>query len=191
MNKSRLEAFSDGVFAIVLTIMVLELHAPASAEPSALLALAPALLSYALSFLYVGIYWTNHHHLFQLADRVNLRVLWANLHLLFWLSLLPFATAWIAGHHRDMAPVAAYGLILLMCSVSFLVLKLTLRASESIHPEAARILGQGRKNNTSILLYALAILLSQWAPLIASAIYAALAIVWLLPTRTATAAPQA
>lgn len=170
--------------------MVLELHAPASAEPSALLALAPALLSYALSFLYVGIYWTNHHHLFQLADRVNLRVLWANLHLLFWLSLLPFATAWIAGHHRDMAPVAAYGLILLMCSVSFLVLKRTLRASESNHPEAARILGQGRKNNTSILLYALAILLSQWAPLMASAIYAALAIVWLLPTRAATAASR-
>ncbi|HZG18940.1 MAG TPA: TMEM175 family protein [Herbaspirillum sp.] len=188
MNKSRLEAFSDGVFAIVLTIMVLELHAPAAATPEALLALAPAMLSYALSFLYVGIYWTNHHHLFQLADRVDLRVLWANLHLLFWLSLLPFATAWIAGHHRDMAPVALYGLILLMCSISFLVLKLCLRASESAHPEAARILGQGRKNSSSILLYAVAILLAQWAPLAASVIYAALAVLWLLPTRPGTTA---
>lgn len=181
MNKSRLEAFSDGVMSIALTIMVLGLQTPRSASAAELLPLLPRLLSYVLSFVYVGIYWVNHHHLLQLADRVDRRVLWANLHLLFWVSLIPFVTDWIAGHHRDTAPVACYGVVLMMCSISFLVLKRALRASEAAHPALAAVLGNGRKNACSILLYALAILLAPWLPLWSSAIYVALALLWLLP----------
>jgi uncharacterized membrane protein len=125
----------------------------------------PPLLSYVLSFVYIGIYWVNHHHLLQLATQVDRRVLWANLHLLFWLSLLPFVTSWVANHHRQSAPVACYGVVLLMCSVAFLLLKRALRHSEAAHPSLAALLGHGRKNALSILLYAVAIPLSLATPL--------------------------
>jgi len=183
VNKSRLEAFSDGVMSIVLTIMVLGLQTPRSASVSELLPLLPRLLSYVLSFLYVGIYWVNHHHLLQLANQVDRRVLWANLHLLFWVSLIPFVTDWIAGHHRDTAPVACYGVVLLMCSISFLVLKRALRATEAAHPALAAVLGSGRKNACSISLYALSVLVAPWLPVWSSVIYVALALLWLLPDR--------
>ncbi len=181
MNKSRLEAFSDGVIAIAITIMVLGLQTPRGATLSDLLALLPPLLSYLLSFVYVGIYWVNHHHLLQAATQVDRRVLWTNLHLLFWLSLLPFVTGWVAGHHRQSVPVACYGLVLLMCSVSFLLLKRALRHSEADHPLRAAVIGQGRKNTLSILLYALAIPLALPSPLGATAIHVLLALLWFLP----------
>ncbi|MBN9357933.1 TMEM175 family protein [Herbaspirillum huttiense] len=181
MNKSRLEAFSDGVIAIAITIMVLGLQTPQGAGLADLAPLMPPLLSYVLSFVYIGIYWVNHHHLLQLATQVDRRVLWANLHLLFWLSLLPFVTSWVANHHRQSAPVACYGVVLLMCSVSFLLLKRALRHSEAAHPSLAAMLGHGRKNALSILFYAVAIPLSLATPLGATAIYVLLALLWFLP----------
>ncbi len=181
MNKSRLEAFSDGVIAIAITIMVLGIQVPQGAALADLWRLMPALLSYLLSFVYVGIYWVNHHHLLQAATGVDRRVLWINLHLLFWLSLLPLVTGWVAHHHRDSLPVACYGVVLLMCSVSFLLLKRALRHSEASHPQRASVIGQGRKNLFSILLYALAIPLSLPSPLGATFIYVALALLWFLP----------
>ncbi|WP_079217765.1 TMEM175 family protein [Herbaspirillum robiniae] len=183
MNKSRVEALSDGVIAIAITIMVLELRTPNSASLDAVLNLAPQFLSYLLSFIYVGIYWLNHHHLLNMAEQVDRSVLLANLNLLFWLSLIPFVTSWIAGHHRDTLPVALYGVVLLMCSVSFLWLKLTLRDAEKDHPLAAMAIGSSRKNKYSIFLYALAIALSYWAPLGASFFYVILALLWFIPDR--------
>ncbi|NUU03587.1 TMEM175 family protein [Herbaspirillum robiniae] len=181
MNKARLEAFSDGVIAVAITIMVLGLQTPRGATLDDLLALAPQLLNYLLSFVYVGIYWVNHHHLVQAATHVDRRVLWTNLHLLFWISLIPFVTGWIASHHRDALPVACYGLVLLMCSLSFLLLKRALCHSEAGSPTLAAVIGHGRKNAASILLYALAIPLAAWSPLGANAIYVLLAALWFLP----------
>lgn len=181
MNKARLEAFSDGVIAVAITIMVLGLQTPKGADARELLALMPQLLNYVLSFVYVGIYWVNHHHLLQAATQVDRRVLWTNLHLLFWLSLIPFVTGWISIHHRDAVPVACYGLVLLMCSLSFLLLKRALRHSEKGHPSLAAVIGHGRKNALSILLYALAIPLAWCSPLAANAIYVLLAVLWFLP----------
>lgn len=183
MNKSRVEAFSDGVIAIAITIMVLELRTPESASLDALLTLAPQILSYLLSFIYVGIYWLNHHHLLSIAERVNRSVLLANLNLLFWLSLIPFVTGWIAGHHRDTLPVALYGFVLLMCSASFLWLKMTLSDAVRDHPLAATTIGSSRKNKWSIFLYGLAITSSYWTPLAASFLYVILALLWFIPDR--------
>ena len=181
MPTTRLEAFSDGVLAIIITIMVLELKVPHSADLDTLRPLLPAFLSYVLSFVYLGIYWNNHHHMMHAVKRVTGGVLWANLHLLFWLSLLPFVTSWVANHHRQSAPVACYGVVLLMCSVSFLLLKRALRHSEAAHPSLAAMLGHGRKNALSILFYAVAIPLSLATPLGATAIYVLLALLWFLP----------
>jgi len=181
MNKARLEAFSDGVIAIAITIMVLGLKMPDGASLAELLKLVPQLLSYALSFTYVGIYWVNHHHLLQLVSRVNSRILWANLHLLFWLSLIPFVTNWVAEHHRDPVPVASYGAVLLMCSIAFLVLRRTLIAAEGGDSRLAKVIGKGVKNSASILLYALAIPLSVWDPLTGTVIYVVLAVLWFVP----------
>lgn len=181
MNKSRMEAFSDGVIAIAITIMVLGLQTPHGASLDDFLVLLPQLLSYLLSFVYIGIYWVNHHHLMQLVSRVDFHVLWVNLHLLFWLSLIPFVTGWVANHHRDAVPVACYGVVLLMCSLSFLFLKRALRHSEEKNPPIAAAIGYSRKNSLSILLYALAIALAWWRPLGATAIYVLLAVLWFLP----------
>jgi uncharacterized membrane protein len=181
MNKARLEAFSDGVIAIALTIMVLGLQMPKGAALVDLLKLVPQLLSYVLSFTYVGIYWVNHHHLLQPVSRVNGKILWANLHLLFWLSLIPFVTNWVAEHHRDPLPVACYGAVLLMCSVAFLLLRRALIASEGRDSRLARTVGKGVKNCWSIVLYGLAIPLSLWSPLAGNVIYVVLAVLWFIP----------
>lgn len=181
MNKARLEAFSDGVIAIALTIMVLGLQMPKGAQLADLLKLVPQLLSYLLSFTYVGIYWVNHHHLLQPVSRVNGKILWANLHLLFWLSLIPFVTNWVAEHHRDPVPVACYGAVLLMCSVAFLFLRRALIAGEGRDSRLARTVGKGVKNGWSIVLYGLAIPLSIWSPLAGNVIYVVLALLWFIP----------
>lgn len=189
MNKARLEAFSDGVIAIAITIMVLGLQMPKGAGLADLLKLVPQLLSYVLSFTYVGIYWVNHHHLLQPVSRVNGRILWANLHLLFWLSLIPFVTNWVAEHHRDPVPVACYGAVLLMCSVAFLLLRRALIASEGSESRLAKTAGKGLKNSASIVLYALAIPLSVWSPLSGMAIYVVLAALWFIPDHRFESSP--
>lgn len=183
MNKSRLEAFSDGVIAIAITIMVLGLKAPHGGDLSAVLTILPAFLSYLLSFIYVGIYWVNHHHLLHAVRKVNGHILWANLHLLFWLSLIPFVTTWVAEHRGDSAPVALYGAVLLMCSVAFALLKKTLMLSEGKDSRLAAALAKGRKNQISIFLYALAIPLSIWSPATGTVIYVVVAVMWFIPDR--------
>jgi uncharacterized membrane protein len=181
MHKGRLEAFSDGVLAIIITIMVLELHAPHEANLAALRPLVPVLLSYLLSFIYVGIYWNNHHHMFQAARQVSGAVLWANLHLLFWLSLIPFVTSWMGESHFAAMPVAAYGLVLLLASIAFAILSRVLVRHHGEGSTLARAFGSGWKERVSMALYAVAIPLafvSRWA---ACAAYAAVAMWWLIP----------
>jgi len=184
MGKNRLEAFSDGVFAIVITIMVLELKRPASAEFSALLPLIPVFSSYVLSFVYVGIYWNNHHHLFHATPRVNGTILWANLHLLFWLSLFPFATAWMGETRVTAAPTAAYGVVLFMAGLAWYILQSTIiaadRAGSSRLKEA---LGRDWKGKISPVLYLVAIPLAWVNPWITAGLYTLVALIWLVPDR--------
>src|SRR3954471_12791509 len=153
MHKGRLEAFSDGVLAIVITIMVLELHAPHEPTLDALRPLVPVFLSYVLSFVYVGIYWNNHHHLFQAASGVNGAALWANLHLLFWLSLVPFTTRWMGDAHFAPLPVAAYGLVLFLAAVAYWILARTLVRSHGAQSKLGRAVGSDRKGTISLVLY--------------------------------------
>src|SRR5690349_2661639 len=153
MSKGRLEAFSDGVIAILITIMVLELHAPASADVTALAPLLPVFVSYVLSFVYLGIYWNNHHHLLQVVDHVQGGVLWANLHLLFWLSLIPFTTAWMGSHQFAPWPVAAYGLVLLCSALVYFILTRVLIAGHRTNARLAAALGRDVKGKISIGLY--------------------------------------
>ena len=183
MHKGRLEAFSDGVLAIVITIMVLELKVPHGADPEDLRALWPVLLSYLMSFIYIGIYWNNHHHLMQAVHRVNGPVLWANLHLLFWLSLVPFATAWMGENHFAPWPVALYGGVLLAAACAYFILTRALLSVEGCSSRLAMALGRDRKGKFSVALYALAIPLTQRSAWLACAIYAAVALIWLLPDR--------
>lgn len=183
MNKNRLEAFSDGVVAIAITIMVLNLKIPRGTGWGELAALAPLLSSYLLSFIYVGIYWVNHHHLMQPVKSVNGLILWANLHLLFWLSLIPFVTAWVSVDPSASPPVAIYGVVLLMSSCAFLLLGKALLAKEGEHSRLALALGKGKKNQISIFLYGLAILLSLWNGIAGLLVYAAMAALWFLPDR--------
>ena len=183
MGKNRLEAFSDGVLAIIITIMVLELEVPHGSEWSDILTLAPVFLSYVLSFLYVGIYWNNHHHLLHTVKQVSGGMLWANLHLLFWLSLLPFATAW-AGEHQGVAdPMALYGVVLLMAGVAYLILQRTIIATHGHGSLLAHAVGPDWKGKLSPLAYLAAIPLSYVNPWIAFAIYTATALVWVVPDR--------
>jgi uncharacterized membrane protein len=183
MTKGRLEAFSDAVIAIIITIMVLELRVPAGAGWEALRPLAPNLLGYALSFLYLGIYWNNHHHLLQAAQRVNGRILWANLHLLFWLSLVPVTTSWM-GHERfQRVPVVAYGLVLLCAAAAYYLLARGLVAHHGHQSALARALGSDRKGRISIVLYLVAVLAARWSPLLSVGIYFAVAVIWLIPDR--------
>jgi uncharacterized membrane protein len=182
MGKGRLEAFSDGVIAIIITIMVLELKVPREADLAALRPLIPALSSYVLSFVYVGIYWNNHHHLMHAVQRVDGAVLWANLHLLFWLSVVPFVTTWLGENYLAPTPVAVYGVVLLMAAVAFTILTRALIA----HPEnstLATALGDDQKGKMSLVLYAAALPLAFVEPRIALAIYVAVAILWFLPDR--------
>ena len=184
MHKGRLEAFSDGVLAIIITIMVLELRVPRDAAALAdLKPLLPVFLSYMLSFVYLGIYWNNHHHLFQVVQRVHGTILWANLHLLFWLSLIPFVTGWMGENHFAQTPVALYGVVLLMSAVAYLILQQTILRAPGGNPVLAAAIGRDLKGKLSAVLYAGAIALSFISPWIASAIYVLVALIWLIPDR--------
>jgi uncharacterized membrane protein len=183
MTKTRLEAFSDGVIAILITIMVLELHIPHGADWAALRAMAPALLIYALSFVNLGIYWTNHHHFFQLIERVNGKILWANLHLLFWLSLVPVGTAWLGENPLVALPAAAYGVILLMAALAWTIMQRAVIQDQGPHSKLAEAVGRDRKGNLSNLAYLTAIPLAFVHPYIADALYACVACMWLIPDR--------
>ena len=176
MGKGRLEAFSDGVIAIIITIMVLELKPPQGTEVADLAGVLPGWLRYALSFVYVGIYWVNHHALLARVTEVDGAVLWANLHLLFWMSLIPYATAWAGEHPLDSVPGALYGVVLLLCSISFMLLSWRLNL-EKVHAVA----WGSRKNRLSIALYALAIGLSLWYAPLGAAVQVVLALLWLMP----------
>jgi uncharacterized membrane protein len=183
MHKTRLEAFSDGVLAIIITIMVLELKVPHGEGLEALRPLVPVFVSYVVSFIYVGIYWNNHHHMLQATKHVNGRVLWANLHLLFWLSLLPFVTGWMGENHFAQLPSALYGAVLLMAGLAYWTLAQTIVAAEGKESLLAKAMGRDHKGTASILLYAIAIPLafvSQW---LALAIYVSVAMAWLIPDR--------
>ena len=183
MTSNRLEAFSDGVIAIIITIMVLELRPPHDASLSALRPLLPVFLSYAMSFLFIGIYWSNHHHLMQAVEHVNGRVLWANLHLLFWLSLTPFVTAWIGDTRFAAWPVALYGIVLLLSAIAYSILVLALL---SIHPREsvlATAIGRDFKGKISMVIYLVAIPLASVRPWLAYTIYMIVAVMWLVPDR--------
>ena len=183
MGKGRLEAFSDGVIAIVITIMVLELKVPHSAAFDALLPLLPVLGSYVLSFIYVGIYWNNHHHMLHVVNQVSGAVLWANLHLLFWLSLIPFVTAWMGENHFQTAPVAAYGVVLLMCAIAYSILAHSLIRRQRGNHALADAIGKDRKGRMSIALYGAGIGLALLQPWLGFALYIAVAVMWLIPDR--------
>jgi len=183
MTKSRMEAFSDGVIAVIITIMVLEMRAPHSADVSALKPLIPVFMSYLLSFVFLGIYWNNHHHMLQAVRAVNGRILWANSHLLFWLSLVPFVTNWMGETHFATWPVAVYGIVLLLAAVAYYILARTLVAHHGADSTLAVALGSDFKGRISIMIYAVAIAFAFIAPGISGALYAAVAMMWLIPDR--------
>ena len=183
MHKSRLEAFSDGVLAIIITIMVLEIKVPHGDTVDALRPLLPVLSSYVLSFIYVGIYWNNHHHLFHAARKLNGRVLWANFHLLFWLSLLPFASGWMGENHFAALPVALYGAVLLMAGLAYWLLSRAIIQADGPDSLLAKAIGRDWKGNASVALYLLAIPLTFLHEWIAEAIYVGMALLWLIPDR--------
>lgn len=183
MIKGRMEAFSDGVFAVIITIMVLEMKPPRGTSLASLQPVLPVFLSYVLSFVYVGIYWNNHHHLLQAAKHVAGGILWANLHLLFWLSLTPFVTAWMGENHFAPWPVALYGLVLLFAGAAYFILTKMLVAHHGRDSTLARSIGRDRKAKLSLVVYAAAIPLSFSEPWIACACYVMVAIIWFLPDR--------
>lgn len=184
MGTNRLEAFSDGVLAIIITIMVLEFKVPHDPSPAALFAIWPIFVSYVLSFIYVGIYWNNHHHLFQISENVDGSILWANLHLLFWLSLLPFSTGWMGENHFERLPAATYGANLLACAIAYYILERRIIALEGKDAPLARAMGSDLKGKLSPVLYILGIvfawLVSPWAGI---AFYMIGAAMWLVPDR--------
>jgi uncharacterized membrane protein len=183
MNKSRLEAFSDGVIAIIITIMVLELKVPHGESWADLLNLWPVFLSYALSFVFVGIYWVNHHHMIHMVKRVDARMLWANLHLLFWLSLIPFVTAWMGENHFARNPTILYGVNALMSGLAYQLMVLASRHANGV----TNLLGEGVKNsqkaNLSILMYVLAIAAAFWHTAISFGLFAAVSVMWFIPDK--------
>ena len=181
MGKNRLEAFSDGVIAIIITIMVLEMKVPHGESLDALLPLLPVFLSYVLSFVYVGIYWNNHHHMLHASANVSGAALWANLHLLFWLSLFPFATGWMGENHFAAVPTALYGVVLLCAAIAYWVLQQALIASHGA--VLARAVGRDWKGKLSPLLYLIGIVSALWVPPLAQAIYVFVALLWLVPDR--------
>ncbi len=183
MGKGRFEAFSDGVLAIIITIMVLELKVPHGAELSALKPLIPVFLSYVLSFIYVGIYWNNHHHMLHAVTSVTGPILWANLHLLFWLSLVPFVTAWMGENHFASIPVALYGGVMLMCALAFMLLARLLVRNEGSDSKLARAFGKDYKTKLSPLLYVAGIGLAFLNPWIGVGCYVAVAGIWFIPDR--------
>jgi uncharacterized membrane protein len=183
MTKGRLEAFSDGVIAVLITIMVLELKVPHGANLEVLRPLLPVFLTYVLSFVYLGIYWNNHHHLLQATTRVNGRILWANLHLLFWLSLVPFTTGWMGENHFASLPSAVYGAVLLLAAVAYTILQRAIIAEQGPGSRLAAAVGRDRKGKVSLALYLAAIPLAFVREWIADAIYVAVALIWLIPDR--------
>jgi len=183
MGPDRLKAFTDGVLAIIITIMVLELRAPHDAALTSLRPLVPVLLSYALSFVYLIIYWNNHHHLLHVTRRVTGGVLWANAHLLFWLSLVPFVTAWMGENHFAPVPMAAYGVVLFLAGVAYWVLQRVIIASEGRDSALAAAIGGDMKGKLSPLIYAIAIPLAFVRPWIAGMLFVAVAMMWLIPDR--------
>ncbi len=183
MTKSRLEAFSDGVIAILITIMVLEMKVPHGTDWGALRPLVPVLLAYVLSFAYLGIYWNNHHHMLHATDRIGGNVLWANLHLLFWLSLIPFVTGWMSENHFPKVPAMAYGFVLLMAAIAYSILQMTILTHQGANSKLRDAVGKDRKGKASIVLYLAAIavaLVSQW---ISISIYILVALMWFIPDR--------
>jgi uncharacterized membrane protein len=183
MTKNRLEAFSDGVMAIIITIMVLELKVPHGAGLNNLLPLLPVFLSYILSFIYVGIYWNNHHHLFHTVKNVSGGILWANLHLLFWLSLFPFVTGWMGENNFALLPTAVYGAVLMMAGTAYFVLEIIIIKQQGENSILAKALGNDFKGKTSILLYLTAIASVFINPLISQFIYAIVAMIWTIPDK--------
>jgi uncharacterized membrane protein len=183
MEKGRLEAFSDGVLAIIITIMVLELKAPHGAGFDAIQPLMPTLLAYVLSFIYVGIYWNNHHHLIKAAGHIDGFVLWANLHLLFWLSLIPFATGWMGENHFAPAPSVTYGFVLLMAANAYWILQSYIIKLQGPHSKLKKALGRDIKGKASLLLYIIAMLSTLVADWAALSLYALVAAMWLVPDR--------
>jgi len=181
MGTGRLEAFSDGVIAIIITIMVLELKEPQGDDMAALRSLVPVLGSYVLSFIYVAIYWNNHHHLLHACERINGAIMWANMHLLFWLSLIPFVTAWV-GNHRDASlPAALYGVVLLMAGVAYVIMERQMVRENGPQSMLAEAVGRDRKGVLSLAGYLTAIVLAFVSPRLAELIYAAIAIMWIVP----------
>ena len=183
MSKTRLEAFSDGVIAILITIMVLELKTPEGHDWAALRLLSQKFCAYVLSFVFLGIYWNNHHHMFHVTQHVTGAILWANLHLLFWLSLVPFATAWMGETHVAPVPTAVYGCVLLLAGVAFTILARTIIASQGRHSPLKAAVGGDTKGKLSVLMYATAIPLAFVNPRISAAIYTIVALMWLIPDR--------
>ena len=183
MGSDRLKAFTDGVLAIIITIMVLELRAPHDAALSSLRPLVPVVLSYILSFVYLMIYWNNHHHLFHVTHRVTGGILWANGHLLFWLSLVPFVTAWMGENHFAPVPMAAYGVVLFLSGVAYLILQRTIIASQGPGSVLAAAVGRDTKGKLSALIYALAIPAAFVSPWIAGVLFVGVAAMWLVPDR--------
>lgn len=181
MGKGRMEAFSDGVIAILITIMVFDLKAPSGSDFASLIAVVPATLTYLLSFLYLGIYWNNHHHMWQLASRVNGRILWANLHLLFWLSLVPFATSWMRASQFASLPVAVYGGILLLSALAWSLLQATIIANQGKDSTLRDAVGSDWKGKGSLLLYLVAVGLAFVLPWVSICIYGIVALMWLIP----------
>jgi uncharacterized membrane protein len=183
MTKNRLEAFSDGVIAIIITIMVLEIKVPHSTDFAALKPLLPVFLSYLLSFIYLGIYWSNHHHMFHTIKNVSGVILWANLHLLFWLSLIPFTTGWIGENHFAEVPMAMYGFVLFMCAIAYSILQRILIARHDQNDILARAVGKDLKGKISNILYLISIPSAFIHPLIAGAIFIFVAFMWLIPDK--------
>jgi uncharacterized membrane protein len=183
MTTTRLEAFSDGVIAILITIMVLELKTPQGHDWPALQALAPVFCAYVLSFIYLGIYWNNHHHMLQVCSRVSGAVLWANLHLLFWLSLVPFTTAWMGEAHLTPLPTALYGFVLMMAGVAYFILKTALISAQGADSRLQAAFGSDFKGKISVVLYLVAIVLSFVNTVAASLVYTGVAMIWLIPDR--------
>ena len=183
MTRNRMEAFSDGVIAIIITIMVLELRPPHDASFAGLIPLTPVFLSYLLSFVFLGIYWSNHHHLLQVVEQVDGRILWANLHLLFWLSLTPFVTAWMGENNFSAVPAAMYGVVLLLAAIAYFILTRALLAIHTRDSVLATALGRDFKGKISIVIYFVAIPLAFVRSWIACALYVLVAVMWLVPDR--------
>ena len=181
MKSNRLEAFSDGVLAIIITIMVLELKAPEETTFHALLPKIPVFLSYLISFIYLGIYWNNHHHLFQITEKVNGKILWSNLHLLFWLSLIPFSTSWVGENYKSPEPIALYGIVLLMCGVAYYILQNQIIRFHGEDFILHKAIGRNFKGKISLAIYAIGIGLAFFSSYLTIACYIIVAVIWVVP----------